>query len=230
MRVSFLMWHRDREYYARSESCLQRGGQHQHRQHKTRVCACRYWYEFCDGFWGQFALTQLPHVSPAAILPRDTKHLLCMQKFAGALEYLSSGRWQSPGVICAYGDMVFSVEALPLVVDDLGVLQQMGAYAQDAAVFSSDRVAFEYLVSLAQRDLKYRGFRDERITTFSYRTEALFQLYTNVRDCQDEHEYALLRQRWDAVNRPAHVGWNGARDSSRPWTSWSRRCRMKTRS
>ena len=122
------------------------------------------------------------------------------------MEYLSSWRWQSPGIICAYGDFLFSVEALPLVVDDVGVLQQVGAYGQDAAVFSSDRVAFEYLVSLAQRDLKYRGFRDERITTFSYRTEALFQLYTNVRDCQDEHEYALLRQRWDAVNRPAYVG------------------------
>ena len=87
VRVSFLMWHRRREYDVRSQSCLLRGGQH---QHKTLVCACRYWYELCDGFWGQFALTQLPHVSTAAILPRDTKHLLCMQKIAGALEYLSS--------------------------------------------------------------------------------------------------------------------------------------------
>ena len=55
-----------------------------------------------------------------------------------------------------------------------------------------------------ERDLKYRGFRDDRITTFTYRTEALFHLYQNVRDCQDEHEYALLRQRWDSVTRPSY--------------------------
>ena len=136
----------------------------------------------------------------------ETRSTCCVcKKFAGALEYLSSWVWQSPGVICACGEILFCVEALPLVADDLGVLQEVGAYAQDAAVFSSDRVAFEYLVTLAQRDLKYRGFRDERITTFTYRTEAPFQLYQNVRDCQDEHEYALLRQRWDAVNRPGYV-------------------------
>ena len=114
-----------------------------------------------------------------------------LQNFAGVLEYLSSWTWQSPGVVRAYGELLFRLEALPLVVDDLGVLQEVGAYAQDAAVFPSDRVAFEYLVSLAQRDLLYRGFRDDRITCFTYRTEALFQLYQNVRACQDEHEYAV---------------------------------------
>ena len=78
VRVSFLLWHRGREYGARSQSCVLRGGQHQHRQHKTRVCAGHYWYELRDGSRGQFALTKLPHVSPAAFLPRDTRHLLCM--------------------------------------------------------------------------------------------------------------------------------------------------------
>ena len=64
------------------------------------------------------------------------KHLLCMQNFAGALEYLSSWTWQSPGVIRAYGEILFCVEALPLVVDDLGTLQEVGKYAQDAAASS----------------------------------------------------------------------------------------------
>ena len=51
VRVSFLMWHRDREYDSRSQNCVLCGGQHQHRQHKTLVCACRCWYELCNGFW-----------------------------------------------------------------------------------------------------------------------------------------------------------------------------------
>ena len=89
-------------------------------------------------------------------------------------------------------------------------------------MLSSDRAAFEYLVSLAQRDPKYRGFRDERITSFTYRTEALFQLYQNVRAGEDEHEYALLRQRWGVVNRPCMCSGYGATDSSRPWILWSR--------
>ena len=135
----------------------------------------------------------------AALLPRERQHLQCMQNFAGAVEYLASWTWHSPGVIRAHGEILFRVEALPLVVDDIGVLQQVGSYAENAAVLSSDRAAFEYLMDIVERDLKYRGFRDDRITTFTYRTEALFHLYQNVRDCQDEHEYALLRQRWDSV-------------------------------
>ena len=48
----FLVWHRDREYDPKSHGCGFRGGQRQHRHHKTQVCACRYWYELCGGYWG----------------------------------------------------------------------------------------------------------------------------------------------------------------------------------
>ena len=62
-----------------------------------------------------------------------------------------------------------------------GTPQKVGEYIQDAAVFSSEGAAFQYVDALMQRDLKYRGFRDDRITTFKYRTGALFNLYESVR-------------------------------------------------
>ena len=67
-----------------------------------------------------------------------------------------------------------------------------------------DKQAFKYLVSIAKRDLQYRGMRDDRISCFEYKQEANFRLYRRVKSCTDEHEYAMLRQAWDSVNRPAH--------------------------
>ena len=205
IETCFLQWHRHREFDPKTQSCMPRGGQHQHRHHRTLVCACRYWYELCDGYWGQFVLTQIPHVSPAHILPREWKHLECMQNFAGALEYLHSWSWQSPGIIRAFQDCIFKSAALPLVIDDSGIPQDIGIFSQDARVFSTTHDAFEYLITLARRDLLYRGFRDDRIMSFTLRTQALFALYQNMRNCSDDHEYALLRQHWDAINRPGYV-------------------------
>ena len=85
---NFLTWHRTREFDATTETILFRGGRHQQRQKLTLVVACRYWYELTDGFWGQLAITQLPHVSAADILPHSVQHLLSMRNFAGMLEYL----------------------------------------------------------------------------------------------------------------------------------------------
>ena len=91
------------------------------------------------------------------------------------------------------------------VVHSFTSIHEAGASAQDAFVFSSGRVAFEFTITLAQRDLEYRGFRDERAASFLCRAEAIFRLFQKVRDCQDEHEYALLQQSWGAANRPEYV-------------------------
>ena len=87
---SFLVWHRSREYDAQAQppTVRYRGARHQQVHGKTLVCACRYWYELTDGFWGQFSLTQLPHYEVRDLLPRTQKHLLSMINFVGMLEYL----------------------------------------------------------------------------------------------------------------------------------------------
>ena len=133
------------------------------------------------------------------------QHLECMQNFAGALEYLSSWTWESAGIIRAYGGIRFSIGALPLVADERGALEEVGRYSQGSAVFPSVAAASQYLLTLAERDLKYRGFRDDRLSTFQYRMEALNALHEQVRCCTDAHEYAMLRQCWDSVNRPAYA-------------------------
>ena len=49
--VSFLVWHRDKEY-CREAKCMQyRAGRHNARYLPTQVVACRLWYELTDGFW-----------------------------------------------------------------------------------------------------------------------------------------------------------------------------------
>ena len=57
---SFLEWHRLREYDSSTQSLVYRGGKHNQARIPTMVCACRYWYELTDGYWGQFMLTQVP--------------------------------------------------------------------------------------------------------------------------------------------------------------------------
>ena len=77
---SFLVWHRTREYDKDSRSCVFRGEKGGKRFGKTMVTACRYWYELTDGFWGQFASTQIPHAKPEDILPTE-KYLKTMINF-----------------------------------------------------------------------------------------------------------------------------------------------------
>jgi hypothetical protein len=97
---SFLVWHRVREYDSEKGCARYRGGKNEHRFTPTQVVACRYWYELTDGYWGQFNLTQIPHVSSKQILPQDLKHLVSMQNFVGMIEYLMSWTWFTvPGIV-----------------------------------------------------------------------------------------------------------------------------------
>ena len=127
-----------------------------------------------------------------------------MQNFVGMLEYLSSWHWQSADTIKSCGDNVFMVSALPMIVDDAGEVQRLSEYVQGGAVFASKRAAFAYVMSLAKRDLQYRGMRDDRLASFHWKQEANFMLYERVCNCQDEAEYERLRQCWDTLNRPKY--------------------------
>ena len=97
-----------------------RGGRHNQRSGSTEVVACRYWYELTDGYWGQFSLTQLPHLDPAQLLPGDVKHLVSMQNFVGIIRYLQSMKWSTEEGILCVGAFRFGIAALPMIVDDKG--------------------------------------------------------------------------------------------------------------
>ena len=60
--VSFLKWHRTREYDPQTSTYVFRGRADKQATHKTLVVACRYWYELTDVFWGQMLLSQIPHL------------------------------------------------------------------------------------------------------------------------------------------------------------------------
>ena len=202
---SFLAWHRGKEYDPSQEDMRVRVGRRQQRDAATEVVACRYWFELTDGYWGQFSLTQLPHMDPKYLLPGDLQHLESMQNFVGIIHYLLSTRWSTEeGIVCA-GEFRFGINALPLIIDDQGEVCHVGTkYAPGVSLFPTDRHAFEYGVVLAKRDLQYRGFRDERIGCFVFKQEANFLLYQHVRDCDSRAAYECLRQEWDAVNRPQY--------------------------
>ena len=110
---SFLVWHRTREYDKDSRSCVFRGEKGGKRFGKTMVTVCRYWFELADGFWGQFASTQIPHAKPEDILPTE-KYLHTMINPFGMIDYVSSWTWaETPGIIRAKGGVVFELRALP---------------------------------------------------------------------------------------------------------------------
>ena len=113
-------WHRGKEYDSATESVHVRGGRHNQRHTCTEVTACRYWYELTDGYWGQFTITQLPHLDPQYLLPREFKHLVSMQNFVGMIEYLVSWKWSDQEGIVSSGDFRFRMDALPILVDDKG--------------------------------------------------------------------------------------------------------------
>ena len=110
-------------------------------------------------------------------------------------------RWAKEGIITAAEGHVFTGAAPPLRIDDSGAVEPLGTYHEQGAVFPSDRHAFEYLKSLAERDLQYRGMRDDRLACFHYKQEANFFLYKRVRACEDAQGFELLRQSWDTTNR-----------------------------
>ena len=56
-----------------------------------------------------------------------------------------------------------------------------------------------YMMVLAKRDLEYRGFRDDRVSSFQYKQEALYLLFGRVQRCTDDHEFEMYRQSWDTL-------------------------------
>ena len=96
-------------------------------------------------------------------------------------------------------------------IDDAGAVQPLGAYLEKGAVFPSDRQAFDYLMSLAARDLQYRGMRDDRLACFCWKQEAVFWVYRCVKACEYAAECELIRQSWDTINQPKYrsLKWGG---------------------
>ena len=200
---AFLPWHRTRQYDAEKECISFRGGQHQRAHSQTLVVACRFWFELTDGYCGQFSLTMFPHLAAKDILPHASRHLKSMQNFVGALEYLSSWSCVAPGVISAQGGIRFATTALPMLVDEKGLLYQLGRdRAPGEKVFHSSKHAHEYFTLAMKRDLQYRGLRDDRMLSFELKQDANFLLAQRVERATDEFEYERLRQEWDTVNRP----------------------------
>ena len=215
---SFLVWHRGKEYDKEQQAIHHRTLRHQQHRGATQVVACRYWFELTDGYWGQFALTQIPHLHAADLLLRQYQYLDSMQNFVGIIEYLMTWEWATPlpgdeGDITVYARvprddgtlLQFRIAALPFLIDNEGAKVAVGtAVIPGNAVFSSDKHALQYLVQIAKRDLQYRGMRDDRISSFAIKQEANFLLYQLVRKCDNAAEYESLRQRWDNVNRPQY--------------------------
>ena len=211
IRESFLAWHREREYDSVTRSVNFRGGRHQQHRQKTLVVACRYWYELTDGFWGQFALTQLPHSKPEQLQPNEFKFIEPMRNFAGMMEYLLSWTWRGQSVIEARGGSKFDIAALPLFVPEKGEASCMPLpFADGERVFRTDSEgtacakAFDYIVRLAVLDLQYRGFRDERISSFQWKQHANHLLFEKVLQYTDGLEYEMFRQQWEIQNRPVY--------------------------
>ena len=105
---------------------------------------------------------------------------------------------------CSSG-MTFSLDALPFAVDSDGTPHEISEYSPGANVFSSQRAAFDWLSFVIQRDLTYRGHRDERITTFKLRMDACFLLHNKVLAMKDAHEYECYRQQWQTIRCGKYV-------------------------
>jgi hypothetical protein len=111
-----------------------------------------------------------------------------MQNFVGIIANSCNWFWAEPGIAKAAGGTVFTAATLPLRIDDTGAVQPLGTYLEKGVVFPSDRHAFEYLMSLAERDLQYRGMRDDRLACLRWKQEANFLLYQRVKACEDDAE------------------------------------------
>ena len=132
-----------------------------------------------------------------------------MEKFAGMLEYLMSWEWVDEKTLRGNGGCRFSIHALPLIVDKKGCIIEIAPYVAGGRVFSDAALAYEYLMHIARADLKYRGYRDDRLASFEYKQRANFLLYSRVLKA-DVREYEMLRQSWDTTNRPTY--------SSKKWS------------
>ncbi len=135
----------------------------------------------------------------------NLRSLSSQTNLVGTLDYLGSWVWsQTDGEVCAGGGH-FHVNALPLMVDDEGNAKRLpGKPCPGERVFEDERACFDYLMSVASRDLEYRGFRDDRVMTFKYSHRANYLLQERVSKCQNHHAYEAMRQEWDHLNRPKY--------------------------
>ena len=134
---SFLTWHRTGQYDPVTQNVITRGGRHNQIHQKTPVVACRYWFELTDGFWGQFGITQIPHLQASDLLPAvmtdcKPKHLECMKNYVGLLEYLCTWRWdEEADIVMNAAGVRFHISALPFLIEDDGQIAKLGAAAQN---------------------------------------------------------------------------------------------------
>ncbi len=122
-----------------------------------------------------------------------------MTNFAGMLDYVLGWKWHSETSLVTAAGSIVSLQALPLV---LGILDgqpvSLPRGEDDSQVFSGTAhqapvlQAYEYLYTLASRDLEYRGFREERVASFFYKQEANLLLYQRVQACDDDDEYPVV--------------------------------------
>ena len=129
-------------------------------------------------------VTQVPHVSPAALLPERSRYLEPMLNFAGMLEYLGNWRWCNEAVVEVTVGVHVCITALPLLISQSGEVCTLGEYHPRGVVFPSQRACFDYLEAVAEADLRYRGFRDDRIAAFGIgrrRTCSCMSMFRGVR-------------------------------------------------
>ena len=128
-----------------------------------------------------------------------------MEHFCGTLEYLMGWSYAGPDLIRCSNGMSFSTSALPFAVDADGQPREPSEYTLGAQVFASQRAAFDWLTFIVQRDLTYRGFRDERLSTWKLRMEACFLLHNRVLTMKDALEYEAYRQQWQHIKCGSYV-------------------------
>jgi hypothetical protein len=140
---SFLTWHRTRQYDKETGNVVTRGGRHNQVHQATMVVACRYWFELTDGFWGQFGITQLPHLQASDLLPTviagcKPKHLDGMKNYVGLVEYLCTWRWdEEADIVTNSAGVRFHISALPFLIEDDGQIAKLGAGAQNISALYS---------------------------------------------------------------------------------------------
>ena len=207
---SFLVWHRDRKWNPKLRQVDVFGMAQKHKNF-TKVCACRYWYELSDGYLGQWAVTQLPHMHYDDLLPTTLKYVPGMEHFVGILDYLLGWKYVDPDLIATRSGYRFRISALPCAVHGDGTFLSLPDYRPGEPVFVNDKAAFEYVCFLMDRDLTYRGHRDARMHTWHMRMQAFFLLYRKVSSIVDEHEYELYKQQWSHMRSSVYE----------PKASWS---------
>ena len=73
-------------------------------------------------------------------------------------------------------------------------------YSEGMPVFGSDRDAYEYSLEASAAGSAVSRFPGRLRDLL--RVQVGGELFRRVREASDEHEYEMMRQGWDGVNRP----------------------------